>query len=1347
MGADELKNLIKAVNGIIDDGLDYTSDDVDIEDITPRHILYCKSKLLIKELGSSGYNTTNGKRIINYFTRPATVKNSSDYKERFNSLTNNSNEFYADSFEKYISNKTVWIDYVLSVFERYYEDNNWQEKYKTYVNKNLTLEILLANIDKDFEEFLSDDYIEWKSKAFIDSEYRASLYGYAVDENSRVRDLYDRAKKVAEEQWLSYGNAKNNGEDAISSEAYRILAENWFDTSYGITTDDIKSIVIDPSNETTYKDLKNHKSLGAPTDEDISNANSGRNTTLSSLVKMKMTDILNSGSLNSYVSWFNDTYDWAGLKAYLMDDERNLLNPKLSAEGLSNVWSWMTDPGLDGGLYSYLNLLEKNTNAIEGFFSSNNCLSSLGIQASFGDVTSSFNNWQKNCFAQPDNSYKNSVSNIGKNISDNETIKSLYNIAYSTARTQWMTRNSKEDSEYINDEAVRLVHLWVNADKSYTIDIFGKDADKFVWEIRKSYPSNDSADSSSEESAEQSDNNNDGADGADKGNDSTSSTVDDRKYIKKSVDTALGKMAYVFQLSQFVSMMPKPVDFVNKISNDVSHLMYRLLDITDKLSKVSESYANIPTEYLMTNINSMFDSASYIVEKTSSFASDLVGQGIGVVNNAIDGMNNAVQGVGNSLDDMRDMLNENSSSIAEYIDFSKITDEEDLNSVNGAVGDIGLINGIDSTVITNSIESAGTVASDALGAAKNSVVKAVEWMREQMSKLVHYVDLLDASMGGEGKTTLSESLKSASAGLVGNSSVETAIGSVFNTTANAIDKISIAGMIESLGGIATYAGICALGLDKLPPIDFVSMLAPLRSSVSSYGEVEKSAEYKQIENEAREELRNARRERDMERRARKEDRDRLKEIRSKSSLSDEENTELKTIEDRISERKRIAKDAILASNYVTELKSQFEYVGAMCDDFAKKIKTDWDESMKQYLTALSEINLFFRGIKTADASVYAKSEGAKYISDCCGRIDSDIDGIVEQCKNIGEQIATAVAEVPIPTSVGPVFDMPIYKVLCFFAEVKTVIKFMFDLMNDGADILIQVNNLANIMLNGINSLTDIVNQIMSLLNIQWIFDLIETLQELFKGKILEGKALIENTISPVYFKDTEEYETLSDQFDDFLNSTEGDTTNIDSNTKFSLKGYTEKNKLKTYTISYGNVSGNTDADLAKIEEMEAALEQRGNNEISYYFSPMLSDDGTEIAGYHYYYNNVDSYFKGKLKRKFKKRLIKKAAKSGSREKGGVNFLRNKRLKYDSGVYSGKSGTAYDAFYWYTKYTNDPNDYAADMSNVGIDTVGKILGTGNGSLVELENGDRVFVNSTNVNAGDIITVNGIRYRVV
>ena len=39
MGADELKNLRDIVNGIIDGGLDYNSDDVDIDDITPRHIL------------------------------------------------------------------------------------------------------------------------------------------------------------------------------------------------------------------------------------------------------------------------------------------------------------------------------------------------------------------------------------------------------------------------------------------------------------------------------------------------------------------------------------------------------------------------------------------------------------------------------------------------------------------------------------------------------------------------------------------------------------------------------------------------------------------------------------------------------------------------------------------------------------------------------------------------------------------------------------------------------------------------------------------------------------------------------------------------------------------------------------------------------------------------------------------------------------------------------------------------------------------------------------------------------------------------------------------------------------
>ena len=1359
-----MDEIISDVKDLIKSGYDYTNYPyADYSVITMRHVLFCKTKLLIEDLKEYVHNSTDGRRIMSYFNYSQPTSNSDKkYKELYDTILGMTDESLCDSFD-YISNSDPWTDYVKKVFEVYFAGQSWTDKYKDYVYENVDArDIYPKYLDTTFEEFFELeygpilDYISWKLTAFFDKKYLASLKSYKFDDGTPIRDMYDNAYHFAEEQWVSYGNALSN-KTPIEDEAYRIIVEEWIDSAYGIGRGDIESVILGDKT-TTYGDLIGG-ACTPPSDEDKNNDQIQGSTTLASLVKIKMEEIKESSSIKNYISWFNGIYDIFKLRDYLVYDERNLLNPDLSDEGKAAVWQWICK---EGGLISYLNLLEKNSDAIKRYVESNNVLSSYGISATFSDVKKYFNTWQQNCFKDIDKDYKSYVSNLAKNIGDNDVIINVYNIAKSVAKSQWLTRNSSvKDDEIINGEAVRLVHLWVNADKNYTIDILGGDKNKTVKEIRDGHPSTETADESSSSSGEQTDEGGNGEDGAvgSSGDGSSGSSSSDRKYIKKSVDTALGKMAYVFQLSQFVTLMPKPSDFVNKISNDVSHLMSRLLDVTNKLSQVSDSYAKIPKEYLMTNINSMFDSAAYIVDKTSSFAADLTDQTLGVVNDTIDSINStvsgigdAITGVGGSLDNIRDMLNADGQLSGEYIDFAKITTEEDLNTVNEVEGKVQLIGNIDTSVITDAVESAGSTASNTIEGAKDAVVKGIEWISSQMSKLVGYVDLLDVSMGGggdgSGRAALSDSIKSVSSGLVGKSSIETSIASTLNTTANAIDKISIVGIIESLAGIATYSGICALGLDKLPPIDFVAMLAPLRSAISYDGEITKSDAYKDFERDAMAELRNARMMRDAERRIRKEDKDRMKTLTSKPELTDAESNEMKSIEDRITERKKMSREAVRTSEYVSELKEQFEYIGSICNDFAKKVKTDWNESMHQYRTALSEIAVFFKGVKAADSSIYAKSEGAKYISDCCGRIDADMDDIVEQCKNIGSKITTAVAEIPVPTSIGPVFDMIVYKILCFFTEVKTVVKFVFELINDASDILIQVNNLANIMLNGINSLTDVVTQIMNLLNIQWIFDLIQTLKELIEGKMLEGKALLENTISPVYFKDTEEYETLSNQFDDFLNPTDVNGTEIeytsDSKMRFSLKGYTEKNKLAKYTITSKDVAEN---NLDAIEKMESALEQRGDNEISYYMSPILNDDGTDIIGYHYYYNNVDNYFKGKTKRKFKNRLIKRAARSGAKAKGGVNFLKNKTLKYNNGIYNGKTGTAYDAFYWYTKYTNDPTDYAADMNNNGVDTVGKILGTSNGSLVELENGDRVFVNSTNVNAGDIITVNGMRYRVV
>ena len=99
--------------------------------------------------------------------------------------------------------------------------------------------------------------------------------------------------------------------------------------------------------------------------------------------------------------------------------------------------------------------------------------------------------------------------------------------------------------------------------------------------------------------------------------------------------------------------------------------------------------------------------------------------------------------------------------------------------------------------------------------------------------------------------------------------------------------------------------------------------------------------------------------------------------------------------------------------------------------------------------------------------------------------------------------------------------------------------------------------------------------------------------------------------------------------------------------------------------------------------------------------------------------------------------------------GGVAQLK----KYDkfgytdkNGKYHGRTVNGYDAYYWYTKWTNDPTDCVPDFDNKGEDVVSPVTTTVNGSLVELSDGRRVFVEGKIVKSGDFVNVNGVKYRV-
>jgi hypothetical protein len=137
---------------------------------------------------------------------------------------------------------------------------------------------------------------------------------------------------------------------------------------------------------------------------------------------------------------------------------------------------------------------------------------------------------------------------------------------------------------------------------------------------------------------------------------------------------------------------------------------------------------------------------------------------------------------------------------------------------------------------------------------------------------------------------------------------------------------------------------------------------------------------------------------------------------------------------------------------------------------------------------------------------------------------------------------------------------------------------------------------------------------------------------------------------------------------------------------------------------------------------------------------------------------------GSTKKRMRNKLIKKASKKnkmrGRKLVGGVKQLKDyDKFGYtEGGKYYKNSVNGFDAYYWYTKWTNDPTDCEPDFSNgydengnlqsdaINRNVVAPIQTTQNGSLVELADGRRVFVEGKIVQSGDYVNVNGVRYKV-
>ena len=871
--------------------------------------------------------------------------------------------------------------------------------------------------------------------------------------------------------------------------------------------------------------------------------------------------------------------------------------------------------------------------------------------------------------------------------------------------------------------------------------------------------------------------------------------------INTGMRKGIKAMAVVCQTAQFVSLMPKPKDFVTRIVGDVVYLSAQLTKLSEDMNKLLDSYADIPVNYFMTQVNSITGSLSGIANRLNTYTQNGVNQIAGLGENALNtiseitgaaidttgSLTSAVVNLGSAVaqtsvnilgqTDTGEEINDAAEIVLEWTNngFNTIKDDvtKPINDVTNKLNNL-------KSGVTDTINGATNTVNDKIQEAQKWIQTLINELRDKVQKLSNlmdtgFKDVTGLSSISKGSTTISTGLaESGEESLAG-----TATQSITSSLSNVINNFSISKVVFAFAGVITQSAIVKLGLDQLPPIDFESMMYKIRDDItmteddlykqyqqlsdSTYNDIIKFGEdlsknpsefrnysaenYDKFKDEFEDELKKQREDIRTRMKFAKNDRNQAtiakKEIRSAIK-------EIEKYRKQIKNAKQTSTLKSIIDDELKNFKKEIEYI-------SNSIKSDWESMMKQYRDAIKEIKEFFSTGGSCDM----------FIDDCCNQINKDCDDIKELCKNLSSQLIGCTIKVAMPADIGPVFPNPVYKISDFWMDVKTIFKFIKDLITLIIDIINNVNKLVRIMLNGINSLKEILDEFLSIIGLKWLMNLVQNIINLFGDNIKSARLRLENSLSPVYFSDTKEYENSLEALESLL---DGNRISICETLSGSIEMLNSINSINAdFNIAYSGAKNisyiNTSANSSKTAQKQSEkvqilideLEKRGD-EIVAYKSPIIEEPGDtttvsnmidggssdvdiKFIGWHFFHPNLNNknYYKSDFMKKIKSKIIKKAAKSGHKKRGGVNGLRTR--------WKVKSDTAYKAFYWYTYYTEDLEkdcfEFKTDDNTVIIDNV---VHTENGSVVQLSDGRKVFVANNMVKSGDYVNVDGVKYRV-
>ena len=154
------------------------------------------------------------------------------------------------------------------------------------------------------------------------------------------------------------------------------------------------------------------------------------------------------------------------------------------------------------------------------------------------------------------------------------------------------------------------------------------------------------------------------------------------------------------------------------------------------------------------------------------------------------------------------------------------------------------------------------------------------------------------------------------------------------------------------------------------------------------------------------------------------------------------------------------------------------------------------------------------------------------------------------------------------------------------------------------------------MLNGFNSLKEIVDQLLEIIGLKWLMNLVQNIINLFGDNIKSARLKLENTLSPVYFSDTKEYENTIEALESLL---EGVKMSDDGKTSMSniseLLENVKNDDIDKLIGSINSVKNITvidpDKDKSNVEKIENLLndmESQGDVIVAYK-SPIIEEPG------------------------------------------------------------------------------------------------------------------------------------------